>query len=220
MIAHMIAAARKALKISAVAAALAAGVGGLAWAQSARPHRFELSVFATPGSPSLFVRTADDERILIDGGANAEIVRRLTAILPFYSRRIDLVVSTGDDPKRAVGLIEVARRYSVARTVSVATSSSIYEGDGASLRMLDAAKGIALLTVGAERLLILPFNPANASKRMLAEARPTAVIYSAAKEAKPASLAGVMLDRRFNIRDTGAVRASVSDGRLSIEAVE
>ncbi|OHA24983.1 MAG: hypothetical protein A3C79_03300 [Candidatus Taylorbacteria bacterium RIFCSPHIGHO2_02_FULL_45_28] len=63
----------------------------------------------------MFIRTPDDRRILVDGGGNAEIIRHITNILPFYSRGIDVVVATNTDGKNVSGLIDVIERYEVER---------------------------------------------------------------------------------------------------------
>ena len=61
----------------------------------------------------MFIRTPGDERILVDGGASAEVIRHLTKILPFYSRHIDAVIATNTDGKNVSGLIDVLDRYDV-----------------------------------------------------------------------------------------------------------
>ena len=61
----------------------------------------------------MFVRTAEDKRILIDGGSNSEIIKYLSDILPFYTRRIDMVIATSDLGKNVGGLIDVVDRYKV-----------------------------------------------------------------------------------------------------------
>jgi beta-lactamase superfamily II metal-dependent hydrolase len=100
----------------ATAAALA-GIGGYAYVESHRPAVLELFVFNTPGNPAIFIRTPNDKRILINGGSNSEIIERISGILPFYSRRIDTVIATDDDPKNVTGLVDVVNRYSVDKVV-------------------------------------------------------------------------------------------------------
>jgi len=92
-------------------------VVGLVWYWSARPSVLEIYIFSLKGGQSYLVRTPDDQRILIDGGANSEIVRKLSKALPFYSRRIDKVLLTGDDPRKAFGLIDILGRYDVGQAI-------------------------------------------------------------------------------------------------------
>lgn len=82
-----------------------------------RAPLLDIYVFDTPGSQSLFIRTPDDKRILIDGGSNATIIRNITEVLPFYSRRIDIIVNTYPDGKHVGGLIDVLNRYDVGQII-------------------------------------------------------------------------------------------------------
>lgn len=231
--------ARKWMGYAAGGCLAAACAAAYVWRVSLRPPVFELYVFDTPGTQSLFVRTADDRRILVNGGSNADIVARITQLLPFYSRRIDEIVATDDDPKHIVGLIEVLQRYDVGSVVvGQATSSdptyqtfldllfgkniqpaNLPEGDllqagNVSLKLVDRKRAIFTLALAAgdgETALIAPFNPELLSKKIMAATRPDYVIYSASLKArsKPDSLAGMMEERRFNIRTSGAVRLSI-----------
>ena len=87
------------------------------WNVSRLPTKMELYVFDTKGDPSIFIRTPDDVRILIDGGGNSEIIREITKILPFYSRRIDDVIVTSDSGDDVTGLIDVVNRYKVGQII-------------------------------------------------------------------------------------------------------
>ncbi len=103
--------------IGATAATLACGIAGYAWREEHRLPILEVYVFNLKSGSSVFVRTPDDKRILINGGANSEVIRELTDILPFYSRRIDVVIATDADDKDVSGLIDVLERYSVDKVV-------------------------------------------------------------------------------------------------------
>lgn len=112
-------------------------VGLYLWQISRLPTQLEMYIFDTKGKPSIFIRTPKDFRLLIDGGANSEIMRRLTSVLPFYSRRIDQVIVTHDEGNYVSGLIDVIGRYKVElvsipsltlKNMSLASSTdTIYE---------------------------------------------------------------------------------------------
>jgi beta-lactamase superfamily II metal-dependent hydrolase len=89
------------------------GVGGYIWHEQARPAVLEMYLFQLKGFPIMFIRTPEDKRILINGGANSEVVRQITQILPFYSRRIDMLIATKDDLDHVAGLVDVISRYSI-----------------------------------------------------------------------------------------------------------
>jgi len=107
----------KPLILGAAATALAFGMAGYVWREEHREPILEVYVFNLKSGSSVFVRTPDDKRILINGGANSEVIRELTDILPFYSRRIDTIIATAADGKDVSGLIDVLERYSVDNVV-------------------------------------------------------------------------------------------------------
>lgn len=239
------------LRIIGGAVLALAGAGAYAWHESAQPHVFELYVFDTPGMPSVFIRTADDRRILVNGGANSEVVHRLTELLPFYSRHIDEIVATNDDPKNVTGLIEALNRYEIgsvllpsatstdpaygvfletakrARASNLSTTSRIFKLPGISLDLYDQKKGMFVFRAGSDSALVMPFNQTALTKKALLETKPSYLVYSAqiqknpkaAKKTdikKPDLLAGILLDHRFNIRESGGVRLTIESGRIVV----
>lgn len=66
---------------------------------------------------SIFIQTPHNGTILIDGGQTGDIIRELTNILPFYTRRIDLVVMTNSAPKNVGGMGEVLKRFNVGKII-------------------------------------------------------------------------------------------------------
>lgn len=187
---------------------ISAGVAAYVWHISVRTPAFELFVFDTPGAPSLFIRTKDDRRILVHGGANSDVVRRVTELLPFYSRRIDTLVALDDDPKHVTGLIEMVGRYDI-RSVLLGTAtstdptyavflqriaergiatSSIRTGDiiaATPLRVFDMKKSVFTVVAGGKTTLVIPFNPNTLSKKLFEAANPDYLVYSAALTSKP-----------------------------------
>ena len=98
---------------AAVAGMAATGAGAYVWHEQSRPPVLEVYLFSLKGGQAAFIRTPEDKRILVDGGANGDIIREITSILPFYSRRIDAVIATKDDLNHVGGLVNVISRYSV-----------------------------------------------------------------------------------------------------------
>lgn len=105
----------KPLLIGAAATALLSCLAGYVWHEEQRPATLEIYVFSLKSGRSMFIRTPDDRRILIDGGASSEIIRHLTRVLPFYTRRIDAIIATNADGKNVAGLIDIVGRYDVDR---------------------------------------------------------------------------------------------------------
>ena len=103
----------KPIIIAATASAVVFGVGGYIWNEDHRPQVLDIYVFNLSSGRSMFIRTPDDYRVLIDGGSNSDVIRELTKIIPFYSRRIDTLIATNTDGKNVSGLIDLLNRYRV-----------------------------------------------------------------------------------------------------------
>lgn len=100
--------------IVAAATMLTSGVGYYIWDQEHRPPLLEIYIFSLKNSQSIFIRTPDDKRILINGGGNSEVIRHISKVLPFYSRRIDSIVATDFSDNHISGLIDVVDRYHIS----------------------------------------------------------------------------------------------------------
>jgi len=93
------------------------GVGGYVWRQEHRPSFLEVYVFSMKQGSAMLVRTPGDRRIVINGGSNSEIIRHVSQVLPFYSRRIDIVIATDTHKKNVGGLVELVGRYDIGQIV-------------------------------------------------------------------------------------------------------
>jgi competence protein ComEC len=105
----------KPILIVAGATALAGSLGVYVWKEERRLPLLEIYIFDLASGRSVFIRTPEDKRVLIDGGSNSDIVRRISEIIPFYSRRIDIVIVTNNEGKNVSGLIDIIERYKVDR---------------------------------------------------------------------------------------------------------
>ena len=101
-------------------------MGVYIWHISRPPTKLELFVFDTKGKPSIFIRTPEDTRILINGGANSGVIRYITNVLPFYSRRIDTVIVTSDEGDYVSGLIDMISRYKIGQVIVPAITTKKY----------------------------------------------------------------------------------------------
>lgn len=74
---------------------------------------------------AIFVKVPGGIQVLVDGGANAEILRELGKVMPFYDRSINVIIATHADQDHIGGLVEVLKRFKVDLFLrSNATSSS------------------------------------------------------------------------------------------------
>jgi competence protein ComEC len=96
---------------------VATGVGGYVWRQEHRPPFLEVYVFSIKQGNAVLVRTPDDRRIVINGGGNSEVIRHVSRVLPFYSRRIDTIIATDTQKKHVGGLVELVGRYDIGQMI-------------------------------------------------------------------------------------------------------
>ncbi|MES2314674.1 MAG: hypothetical protein V4524_01925 [Patescibacteria group bacterium] len=125
-------------------------IGLYIWSISRVPTKLELYVFNTKGKPSIFIRTPQDERVLINGGANGDIIRYLTKVIPFYSRRIDTVILTNDITNNVTGLIDIVNRYKIGSVII----PTLTMRDLGSASSTDQIYGAFIDAVNAQGILI------------------------------------------------------------------
>jgi competence protein ComEC len=70
------------------------------------------------------IRTPDRKNILIDGGPDNLILRRLGERLPFYVRHLDYLIISHFHDDHITGLIEVLKRYQVNKIIFVSSEIS------------------------------------------------------------------------------------------------
>lgn len=63
------------------------------------------------GDSILFQRGT--QQVLVDGGAGAAVLARLAEEMPWFDKRVDVIVSTHPDKDHLEGLLQVLRRYEV-----------------------------------------------------------------------------------------------------------
>lgn len=67
---------------------------------------------------SALIKTPARQKILIDGGPTNAVVEKLGEALPFYDKKIDLIILTHPHADHLDGLIEVLKRYEVKKILS------------------------------------------------------------------------------------------------------
>lgn len=75
--------------------------------------RLHIYFFDVGQGDSIFIRTPNDQFVLIDGGPDDKVLTELAGTMPFFSRRIDLVILTHAHSDHINGLVSVLRRYDV-----------------------------------------------------------------------------------------------------------
>lgn len=105
----------KILIIVGVALSLGLIFGGIYFYQSWPTDRLEVIYLDVGHGDSALIKTPDRQKILIDGGPDNTVVKKLGKYLPFYNRQINLVVLSHPDADHVTGLVEVLKRYEVKK---------------------------------------------------------------------------------------------------------
>lgn len=72
-----------------------------------------LKVYDVGQGDAIFLETAAGFKILIDGGPNNKVLEYLGKELPFYSKKIDLLILSHPDADHITGLLEVVKQYQI-----------------------------------------------------------------------------------------------------------
>lgn len=79
---------------------------------------------------SIYARDKDGNDIIVDGGPNQKVLTNLGELMPFYDKKIELVVISHPHADHITGLIEVLKRYEIEKillTDAVATTKEYEE---------------------------------------------------------------------------------------------
>jgi competence protein ComEC len=107
-----------------------------------RPGRLVVDFLDVGQGDAALIRTPSGQIILIDGGPDNKILRRLGERLPFYRRRIDYVLYSHYHADHITGLVGVMKWYEVKNLIYApgAHSSSLLE----TLQQTATAAGVAI----------------------------------------------------------------------------
>ncbi|MCX6720545.1 MAG: ComEC/Rec2 family competence protein [Candidatus Staskawiczbacteria bacterium] len=126
---------------------------------------------------SAFIQTPEGHQILIDGGPGSAVLERLSNVMPFWDKSIDLVILTHPESDHMQGILNVLQRYKVENFLW----TGIVKNDAEN-------KELAFLLEKAQA-------PQNSFLAKLSNFRPTKVVAtSAGKEIKAG---GVLIDILF-----------------------
>ncbi|MBU1132225.1 MBL fold metallo-hydrolase [Patescibacteria group bacterium] len=74
---------------------------------------FKVYFFDVGQGDSIYIRTPDEQDILIDGGPDNKVLSELGRAMPFGDNEIDMMILTHPHADHVTGLVEVLRRYKV-----------------------------------------------------------------------------------------------------------
>ena len=87
-------------------------------------QKLEIIFFDIGQGDSILINAKGNQQILIDGGPNDFVVDKLGKTLPFYDKKIELIILTHPDKDHISGLIEVVKRYKVDKILTTGIECS------------------------------------------------------------------------------------------------
>ncbi|MEA2088468.1 MAG: MBL fold metallo-hydrolase [Patescibacteria group bacterium] len=75
--------------------------------------KLRINFFDIGQGDSTFIQTPYKQDILIDGGPDNTIIKRLNSVMPFYDRTIDLIIISHHHSDHITGIIKVLNKYNV-----------------------------------------------------------------------------------------------------------
>ncbi len=108
---------QRSARILGIALSVLALVALVVWSAELREDRrglLTVSFLDVGQGDAIFIDAPSGRQVLIDGGpADGGILRRLSAVMPWYDRTIDVIIPTHPDADHIAGLIPVLARYRV-----------------------------------------------------------------------------------------------------------
>jgi competence protein ComEC len=81
-------------------------------------QKLEIIFFNIGQGDSILINAKNNQQILIDGGPDDSVVDKLGKNLPFYDKKIELIILTHPDKDHISGLTEVVKRYQVDKILT------------------------------------------------------------------------------------------------------
>jgi competence protein ComEC len=91
---------------------------------SLKNQELEIIFFDIGQGDSILIKTKNNQQILIDGGPDDSVVDKLGENLPFYDKKIELIILTHPDKDHLSGLVEVVKRYQVDKILKTGVECS------------------------------------------------------------------------------------------------
>lgn len=94
------------------------------WLQTASSTDLQVHFFDIGQGDSIFIETPDHVQVLVDGGPDSTVLRRLAQYMSPFDHSIDMIVRTHPDSDHISGLIDVLQRYHVGTILTTENVSA------------------------------------------------------------------------------------------------
>ncbi|HVM73956.1 MAG TPA: MBL fold metallo-hydrolase [Candidatus Paceibacterota bacterium] len=134
---------RASARIVGVAIVVLAIIAGSIWSAAIHEDRhgmLTVSFLDIGQGDAVFIQAPSGRTVLIDGGPDAGVLRKLSKELPWYQRTIDVVIPTHPDADHITGLIDVLERYKVSYVIQSSVLGSTPVWNTLENTIADAAK--------------------------------------------------------------------------------
>ncbi len=100
---------------------------------------------------AIYIETPDGVQMLIDGGRDSTVLSKLSAVMPFFDKSLDVVLATHSDLDHIGGLVDVLKRYEVERIVRTNNKNETEVADAfAALAQVEKTVGSYIATAGQQ----------------------------------------------------------------------
>jgi len=84
---------------------------------AAQADTFQIHFFDVGQGDAIYIRTPVKQDILIDGGPDSSVLAKLGEAMPFYDRKIELMILTHPHADHLEGLVDILQRYKVEQVL-------------------------------------------------------------------------------------------------------
>jgi competence protein ComEC len=102
---------------------IAAALWYAAWREDVR-GQLTISFLNVGQGVAVFIEAPSGRKVLIDGGPDASVLRRLGNVMAPWDRSLDVVVATDADAGDVSGLVDVFQRYTVGTIVQTSVQNT------------------------------------------------------------------------------------------------
>jgi competence protein ComEC len=97
-------------------------VGTIIFYSSRLPQKLEVDFLSVGQGDAELIKTPSGQNILIDGGPDNTVLKRLGENLPWWERTIDLMILTHPHEDHIAGLNDVIKRYDIKKIIYTGTT--------------------------------------------------------------------------------------------------